>query len=76
MALKDVGDGCLLDGQQFAIVNEGIGEEIDEVFFRKRGENAVVSWAASAWALAASLTTRMLTPHVSSSFPVICATSA
>ena len=42
MALKDVGDGGLLDGQQFAIVDEGIGEEIDEVFFGKCGEDAVV----------------------------------
>ena len=42
MALEDVGDGGLLDGQEFTIINEGIGEEIDEVFFRKRGEDAVV----------------------------------
>ena len=42
MALEDVGDGGLLDGQQFPIIDKGIGEEIDEVFFRKRGEHAVV----------------------------------
>ena len=42
MALEDVGDGCLLDGQKLTIINEGISEEIDEVFFGKCGEDAVV----------------------------------